>query len=215
MTNARRLDFSDVVLYGVTGANLSADKIFEQTQKALRGGLDAVQLRAPQLTDRDYLALGKKVKEACAAAEALFLVDNRADLAVALDADGLHVGHTDLPVPIVRNMVGHRKIIGMSTHSLPEALAAQREGADYVSCGPIWATPTKPGYTAVGLNLIGLYKAAVRVPFVTIGGIDETNIDQVVVAGAKCVAVVRAIFDAADPEQAVKQLKGRILCQNQ
>jgi thiamine-phosphate pyrophosphorylase len=159
------------------------------------------------------LALGKRIKEACANAGALFIVDNRADLAVALDADGIHVGHTDLPVSVVRAMVGHRKIVGVSSHSLPEALAAQRAGADYVSCGPIWPTPTKPQYNAVGLNLIGLYKAALKVPFVAIGGVDEKNIDQVVSAGAKCVAVVRALFESPDPEAMAKLLKGRILCQ--
>jgi thiamine-phosphate pyrophosphorylase len=184
-----------------------------QTQKALAGGVDAVQLRAHNISDRDMLALGKRIKELCANAGALFIVDNRADLAVALDADGIHVGHTDLPVSVVRNMLGHRKIVGVSSHSLPEALDAQRAGADYVSCGPIWATPTKPTYTPVGLQLVGLYKAALRIPFVAIGGVDETNIDQVLSAGAKCVAVVRALFEASDPEAMAKLLKGRLLCQ--
>lgn len=209
----RRLDFSDVTLYGITSAEMSADKIISQTKKALAGGVDAIQLRTLGVSDRDLYALGKKLKDLCSHAGALFIVDNRADLAVALDADGIHVGHTDLPVDIVRNMLGHRKIVGVSSHSLPEALVAQRAGADYVSCGPIWTTPTKPYYEAVGLNLISMYKAALKIPFVTIGGIDETNIDQVLAAGAKCVAVVRALFEASDPEAIAKLLKGRILCQ--
>lgn len=209
----RRLDFSDVTLYGVTSADMPADKLVLQTKKALAGGVDAVQLRTFGVSDRDMFSLGKKIKDLCNSAGALFIVDNRADLAVALDADGIHVGHTDLPVSVVRNMLGHRKIVGVSSHSLPEALDAQRAGADYVSCGPIWATPTKPLYTPVGLQLVGLYKAALRVPFVAIGGVDETNIDQVLSAGAKCVAVVRALFEASDPEAMAKLLKGRILCQ--
>ncbi len=209
----RRLDFSDVALYGVTSADMTPEKLLSQIQKALDGGVDVIQLRSSKLSDRDFLALGKKVKQLCADAGALFIVDNRADLAMALDADGVHVGHTDLPPLIVRNLIGHRKILGISTHSLPEALEAQRAGADYVSCGPVWATPTKPDYKAVGLNLIGLYKAALRVPFVAIGGIDESNIDQVISAGAKCVAVVRALFEAPDAEGAAKRLKGRVLCQ--
>lgn len=212
-TIARRLDFSDVTLYGVTSAELAPERILAQTQKALAGGVDAIQLRTRNLTDRELLTLGKKVKTACAEAGALFLVDNRADIAVALDADGVHVGHNDLPASVVRGMLGHRKIVGVSTHSLPQALEAQRDGADYVSCGPIWPTPTKPEYNAVGLNLIGLYKAAIRIPFVAIGGIDETNIDQVLSAGAKCVAVVRSLFEASDPESTAKRLKGRMLCQ--
>jgi thiamine-phosphate pyrophosphorylase len=207
---SRRLDFSDVSLYGVTSAEMPAEKLLTQIQKALAGGVDAIQLRVHNRTDREIFALGKQVKAACQSAGALFIVDNRADLAVALDADGIHVGHTDLPVSLVRNMLGHRKIVGVSSHSLPEALDAQRAGADYVSCGPIWPTPTKPTYNAVGLNLIGMYRAALRIPFVAIGGIDETNIDQVLQAGAKCVAVVRALFESPDAEAIAKLLKGRM-----
>ena len=141
----------------------------------LAGGVDAVQFRSRSLNDRDMIKIGTKVKDLCAKHGALFLVNNRVDLALILDSDGVHVGHEDIPIAQVRNLIGHRKVLGMSTHSIPEALEAKRAGADYVSCGPLWATPTKPEYKPVGLGLIGLYNAAVSVPFVAIGGIDANE----------------------------------------
>ncbi len=207
----RRLDFSDIKLYAVTPDVKDAASTLETVAKLLSGGVDAVQLRSRALTDREMVALGKKLQSMCKAASALFIMDNRIDLALAVDADGVHVGHTDLPVSFVREIFGHRKIVGVSTHSLPEAIQAQRDGADYVSCGPLWATPTKPEYKPVGLSLAGLYRAALKIPFVAIGGIDETNIDTVLTAGAPCVAIVRALFGASDPEQAAKKFKEKIL----
>lgn len=206
----RRLNFSDVRLYAVTPEPNDPAALLERIERLLAAGVDAVQLRSRRLTDRALVNLGKEIKARCAKAGALFLVDNRADLALAVDADGLHVGHEDLPVPFVRQLLGHRKIIGMSTHSLPEAIEAQRQGADYVSCGPLWATPTKPEYKPVGLGLIGLYKAALRVPFVAIGGVDRSNFDEVVGAGAKAVAVVRSFFETENPEALVREFKEKL-----
>lgn len=210
MSETRRLDFSDVALYAVTPDSPDKSFLLATVEKLLAGGVDAVQLRNRSLKDRELVALGKQMKTMTAAKGALLIIDNRPDLALAIDADGIHVGHEDLPIAFVRQMVGHRKIVGVSTHSLPEALIAQREGADYVSCGPIWATPTKPEYKAVGLNLIGLYNAALRVPYVVIGGVNEKNIDEVVASGAKTVAVVRALFEAKDPEQMAKTFLKKI-----
>jgi len=209
--NVRRLDFSDVRLYAVTPDVKEPASALSRLEKLIAGGVDAVQLRSRSLTDRAYLELGRKIKELCRAHQVLFLVDNRVDLALVLDADGVHVGHTDIPALNVREMIGHRKILGISTHSMPEAIEAQKIGADYVSCGPIWATPTKPEVPAVGVNLIGLYRAALRIPFVAIGGIDPSNLDQVIQAGADRVALVRAVYDAADPGQAAKTFKEKLL----
>ncbi len=206
----RRLNFSDVKLYAVTPEPTDTAALLGKIEKLLAGGVDAIQLRSRKLTDRAFVALGKEVKARCAKAGALFLVNNRVDLALATDSDGLHIGHEDLPVPFVRELLGHRKILGMSTHSITEAIEAQRAGADYVSCGPLWATPTKPEYKEVGLSLIGLYNAALRIPYVAIGGIDQKNLDQVLAAGAKTVAVVRAFFDAENPELLAKEFKEKL-----
>ena len=206
----RRLNFSDVRLYAVTPEPTDQALLLEKIEGLLAGGVDAIQLRSRTLKDRALVALGKEIKKRCAKFGALFIVNNRPEIALATEADGLHLGHEDLPISFAREMLGHRKIIGISSHSVPEAIAAQRQGADYVSCGPIWATPTKPEYNAVGLNLIGFYKAALHIPFVVIGGVDQNNLDQVVAAGAKTVAVVRAFFDAAKPELLAKEFKEKL-----
>lgn len=206
----RKLNFSDVRLYAVTPEPKDPILLLEKIEGLLAGGVDAIQLRSRTLKDRPLVALGKEIKTRCAKVGALFIVNNRPEIALATDADGLHLGHEDLPIAFAREMLGHRKIIGLSTHSLPEAITAQRQGADYVSCGPVWATPTKPEYNAVGLNLIGFYKAALRIPFVVIGGVDQNNLDQVLEMGGKTVAVVRALFDAKNPESLAKEFKGKL-----
>lgn len=210
MNDYRRIDFSDVALYAVTPEPTDPAATLATAEKLLAGGVDAIQLRARKLADRDFIALGKKMKELCAKHSALFLVNNRVDLALAIDADGLHLGHEDVTIEFARELFGHRKIIGISTHSLPEAIDAQKRGADYVSCGPLWATPTKPEYKPVGIPLVGLYKAALRIPFVAIGSIDETNFDQVIATGATRVAMVRALFEAKDPQKTAAAFKQKI-----
>ena len=196
----RRLNFSDVLLYGITSFAKDEATMLEKVDAMLRGGIDALQLRGYGGMDREMIALGRKLKDRCEKAGALFIVNNRVDVALATGADGVHLGHNDMPVGVARDILGHRKIIGASTHSLNQALDAQKAGADYVSCGPIWATPTKPGYPEVGLSLIGLYKAALRIPFVVIGSIDESTID----------AVVRALFDASDPAEAAQRFREKV-----
>lgn len=209
--SGRRLDFSDVALYAVTPDTTDFSFLLGQSEQLLQGGVDAIQLRCKNVSDRDLLDVSRKMKSLTAKYNALFIVNNRPDIAVLVDADGIHVGHEDLPVPAVREIVGHRKILGVSTHSVPEAIAAQKQGADYVSCGPLWATPTKPTYNPVGLGLIGLYRAALHVPFVAIGGINASNLDQVVATGAKTVAIVRALFEAENPTEFARQSKQKIL----
>jgi thiamine-phosphate pyrophosphorylase len=207
---SRHLDFSDVLLYAVTPASMESGALLEKAAGLLAGGVDALQLRTRDKSDRELMELGKKLRALCGDHGALFIVNDRPDLAVAVGADGVHVGQDDLPVHAVRDMIGHRRLVGVSTHSLPEALAAQRAGADYVGCGPLWATPTKPSAPAVGLGLIGLYHAALKVPFVAIGGIDGSNLGEVIAAGARRVAVVRGLFDSIDPEGAARRFKDQL-----
>jgi thiamine-phosphate pyrophosphorylase len=206
----RRLNFEDVALYAITPEPKDLATWLAKLEQMLLGGVDAVQFRSRSLTDRDMIKIGTKVKELCAKHGALFLINNRIDLAQILDSDGVHIGHEDIPIAHVRGLIGHRKILGMSTHSIPEALEAKRAGTDYVSCGPLWATPTKPEYKPVGLGLIGLYNAALSIPYVAIGGIDQTNFDQVISAGAKTVGIVRALFDAEDPRTLAEEFKKKL-----
>lgn len=209
---AKRLsDFSDVHLYVVTSAPGAGRTYLQMVEAALKGGADMVQLRDKTLSARDLVRLAKDLQALCDRHGAFFILDDRVDAALAAGVDGVHVGQEDVPVRVAREILGHRKIVGASCHSPAQALAAHGDGADYVSCGPLFETPTKPGRAAVGLGMIAQYRAVVRLPFVAIGGVDETNVEQVIAAGADRVAVVRAVTAAADPEAAARALKTHIL----
>jgi thiamine-phosphate pyrophosphorylase len=217
---AKRLStLYDVHLYCITTppANPAAEPAAVEAHyknmvaAACAGGADAVQLREKTLPARRLAALCKDLQAICDKAGALFILNDRVDVAVAADVDGVHVGQDDLPVRAVRQILGHRKILGCSAHSVAQAFQAQGDGADYVSCGPVFATPTKPDYPPVGLDLVRQYKALVKIPFVAIGGIEAGNVDRVIAAGADRVAVVRAVCGAPDVESVARELKEKVL----
>ncbi len=174
------------------------------------GGVDILQLREKNLPSRELINLARRLKVICAQYGALLIINDRVDVALAAEAHGVHLGQNDLPIAVARTILGHGRLIGISAHSVAEALQAQAAGADYVSCGPLWATPTKPDYAPVGLVLIEQYKRTIRIPFFAIGGIDAVNIDQVLSAGAERIAVVRAVWNAPDPRAAASELKRQI-----
>lgn len=130
---------------------------------------------------------------------------------LASGADGVHLGQDDMPIQLVRKIAGKEKLIGISTHSLEQAICSEKSGADYVGFGPIFSTPTKPDYAPVGLSLIKLVDKKLKIPYVCIGGINLSNLSQVLNAGAKRVAVVRAVFDNLSPKEAAQQLKQRMV----
>ncbi|OGR85413.1 MAG: thiamine-phosphate diphosphorylase [Elusimicrobia bacterium RIFCSPLOWO2_01_FULL_54_10] len=203
-------------LYVVATPAAAGQDVTAVVEKALRGGADVVQLRDKHSSAADILKAAKKLKRICQAHDALFIVNDRVDIALASGADGVHLGQEDLPLDEARKIVerygrDNSFLIGRSTHSLEQALAAQNEGADYLGCGPVFATPTKPDYLAQGLELVRQYRERIRIPFVAIGGIDDSNISQVAAAGARCVAVVRAVMAHADPEAAARSLRSKIL----
>jgi len=175
---------------------------------ALEGGVDVVQLREKSASDDDLLAIGRRLRSLCEEHGALFIVNDRPDLAVACGADGVHVGQDDMPLGEARAIVGDQLIVGVSTHSPEQIEAALRSTADYLGVGPVFSTPTKPGRPAVGLELVR-YAAehASAKPWFAIGGIDTGNADAVAGAGAHRFAVVRAIRDAADPSAAAAALR--------
>lgn len=182
----------------------------EVAAAAVRGGADVIQWRDKQAPDGEFLETARRLREQTRKQGVLFIVNDRVAAALRSQADGVHVGHEDLAIPEVRALVGDSMLIGRSTHSLEEALEAQRQGADYIGVGPVFATPTKPGYPAVGLELVRQVKGKVRIPWVAIGGIDLENAGLVSSAGAACVAVVRAVAAASDPEAAARSLKGKL-----
>ncbi|MBI3321813.1 MAG: thiamine phosphate synthase [Candidatus Omnitrophica bacterium] len=177
---------------------------------AIRGGADAIQLRDKTGPARRLLDAAARLLPATRKAGIPLILNDRADLVLATGADGVHLGQDDLPIPCARDLLGSSRLIGKSTHSLEQALAAQAEGVDYLALGPIFPTPTKPDYSSVGIALINDVTPQMHRPMVCIGGIDQGNAALVLEAGATCVAVVRAVCGADNPEAATRALKQRV-----
>ena len=176
---------------------------------ALRGGVDVVQLRDKELGDAELVAAAARFRRACDRHGALFVLNDRPDLVEACGADGVHVGLEDAPPAEARALVGAERLVGVSTHSREEIEAAPAAGADYLGVGTIFTTPTK-AEDAVGLELVRVAAESARLPWFAIGGIDLDTVALVAAAGAHGVAVVRAIRDAADPEQAARELRAAL-----
>lgn len=182
---------------------------------ALDGGVRLVQYRAKPgspgpdgapLSDGQRLEQARSLRRLCADHGALFLVNDRIDLALAVDADGVHLGQDDLPPAVARRLLGQERLIGRSTHALPQLQQALRDGCDYVGVGPVQATPTKPGRAPVGLEYVRQAAAACPIPCFAIGGLALETIPRLRQAGAERIAVVRAITEAADPAAASRAL---------
>ena len=207
--NWKKKVFENFKLYAITDLQEEDPEIFGKVEAAYRGGADIVQLRSKTLRDDSLYRLGVRFRKIADRFRKLFFVNDRPDLAIAVEADGVHLGQEDLPMEGVRKILKGRKMfIGRSTHGLTQALQAVKDGVDYIGVGPIFKTPTKPAYRPVGLELIWQVKRRISIPFVCIGGIDKTNIQEVVRAGGSRVAVVRAIFGARDVTQATAALAG-------
>jgi thiamine-phosphate pyrophosphorylase len=178
---------------------------------ALAGGVDMLQLRDPELDDDALRRRAAAWRALCDAHGALLWVNDRPDLGLAAGADGVHVGQDDMAVAEVRAAVGADMLVGLSTHSPEQLDAAIAAAPDQLSVGPVWETPTKPGRPAAGLGYVRT--AAERrppQPWFAIGGIDGSNVGEVVAAGAQRVVVVRALRDAADPEAAARKLRAAL-----
>ncbi|HET9050053.1 MAG TPA: thiamine phosphate synthase [Candidatus Dormibacteraeota bacterium] len=205
-----RARLAAVRLYVVTDASAPPGRVLDAVEGALAGGAGAVQLRRKGDAGLEHLRLAERCRELCGRSGALFLVNDRLDIAMAVDADGVHVGQGDLPVEAIRRLWPGR-IVGRSTHAPDQALAAVASGADHLGVGPVFATPTKPGRDPVGLEYVRWAAANVPIPWVAIGGIDERTVAGVVAAGARAVAVVRAVGAAEDPAGAARRLLGALL----
>ena len=185
---------------------------------ALEGGVRLVQYRCKEgsqvrggrIDDQQRWLEARALRALCARHGALFLINDRIDLALAVDADGVHLGQGDLPPAIARRLLGPDRLIGRSTHQLEQLCQAVMDGCDYVGVGPVQATPTKPGRTPVGLAYVQQAAAESPIPFFAIGGIDATNLAAVRAAGAERVAVVRAITEAPDPAAAARTLLAQL-----
>jgi len=183
-------------LYLVTSP---VENIFATVEAALQGGLTLVQYRDKDRDDEDRFHIASKLCQICHQYNALFIVNDRVDLALAVDADGVHLGQQDMPVAFARKLLGSQRIIGRSTTSPDEMRRALEEGADYLGVGPVHETPTKAGKAASGLEYVRYAAENSPVPWFAIGGINTENVNAVIGAGAQRVSVVRAIMEAPDP----------------
>jgi thiamine-phosphate pyrophosphorylase len=185
----------------------------------IEGGAKVIQLRDKQSKKRGLLPVAQKLKELCSQAGVLFIINDYLDLAMAVDADGLHIGQEDLPLPVVRRELPVDKIVGCSVTTVSQATKAQNEGADYIAVGSIFPTTTKKEAIIVGVDILKELKQIVSTPLVAIGGINQSNIGEVVAAGADAVAVISAVLGEKDVRGTVQKLVAKMdlvkgKCQN-
>ena len=195
-------------LYLVTDStNRDIESFFAIVDQALQGGVTLVQLREKSATSREFYQRALRIKEVTDRFQVPLIINDRLDIALAVNAAGLHIGQEDLPVAVARRLLGPDKILGATAATVADALAAQAAGADYLGSGAVYPTGTKPGKAILPLSVLTQIKQALRIPVVAIGGITAENIGPVRDAGVDGVAVVSAIMDSADPTTAAKTLK--------
>ena len=203
-----QIKLSDKKLYLVTNSDEfdSDDKFLDAIASALEGGVDILQLREKTMPANKILELGKKIKQLCLQYDVTFIVNDRIDIALILEADGVHLGQDDLDVKSAREILGVNAIVGVSTHAPEQASKAVVDGADYIGVGPVFATPTKQGRIPVGLEYVKWVSENIQIPTFAIGGIDAENCQQVFEAGITRIAVVRAIINAPSPQKAAEKI---------
>jgi thiamine-phosphate pyrophosphorylase len=207
----RKLDFT---LYVVTGRNKKNP--FTQISEAIKGGAKIIQYRDKHASKKEYFAAAKKIAQLCKKKKVVFIINDYPDICKAIDADGVHLGQDDMPVSKARQIVGEDKLIGLSTHSIAESIKGAQSGADYISFGPVFETPSKPGWQPRGLVNLRKVLSKVKVPVVAIGGIDKNNIKAVVDLFTRAklrprIAVIRAVVEASNIHRAFKDLENAIL----
>ena len=195
-------------LYAVTDSRwLNGNSLAEVVEKALAGGVTCVQLREKHLPFDEFLRTAKEIKALCQNFHVPFIVDDNLDIALACDADGLHIGQNDMPAAKARQLLGPDKILGVSAQTAQQAVTACRDGADYLGVGAVFPTGTKTDAVEVPLDMLKTITAAVDIPVVAIGGINADNITQLSGTGIAGAAVVSAIFAQKDIKKAAANLR--------
>ena len=188
---------SECRLYGIVDLGyVQAPRAARIVEQMIEGGVDLIQLRGKNKSIRELIDLSAELHELTAKSSTPLIVNDHAEIAKRVPVEGVHVGQDDDPIEIVRQEVGRDLLIGKSTHSLEQAHAAEREGADYIGFGPIFMTPTKPDYAPIGLEDVRRVHAEVNLPIFCIGGINVDNLQSVIDAGAKRVVMVSALLKA-------------------
>jgi thiamine-phosphate pyrophosphorylase len=202
----------DCSLYLVTDAALSRGRSHRQiVEAAIRGGVTMVQYREKSACTRRMIEEAGILRALCRAAGVTFIVNDRVDVALAVDADGVHVGQEDMPARLARRLIGNGRILGVSAGNAEEAHRALADGADYVGASPVFSTPTKPDAPEpMGLEGLQIVAAAVPIPVVAIGGMKAENAAAMILHGAAGVAVVSAIVSAEDVEYAARRIRAAL-----
>lgn len=200
-------------LYVITDSKLSQGRSHEEVvRRAIAGGASVIQLRDKEASTRKLVEIGARLRALTREAGATFTVNDRLDVALAVGADGVHLGQEDMPARLARQLLGQGQILGVSATSLAEALQAEADGADYLGVGPIFPTATKPDAApAMGLEALAEVVRQVSIPVVAIGGITSENVEGVVSTGVEGVAVVSAVVSAPDIQAAAQELLAKIL----
>lgn len=181
-------------------------------QLALNGGVTMVQVREKGLTTHELYSLARELRKITSDFKANLIINDRFDITLAVEADGVHLGWQSLPFPVVRRLVGAERLIGVSTHNREEALQAQSWGADYITFGPVFDTPSKAGLLKpTGVEEIHKLKKEIHIPVVALGGINTNNVESVLQSGANGIAVISSIMHADNPEDAARCLYNKIV----
>lgn len=210
-TLCRAKRFADVRLYVLITEKRCRRPWLEVAELALLGGADCLQLREKELEGRELLHRARQLVDLCRKHDRLCIINDRADIAILSDADGVHVGQDDLPATEVRKLVGPDKIVGVSTHRIEQARRARTDGADYIGVGPTFRSATKPRDFIAGMEYCRDVVAQVDIPAVAIAGITAANVDEVLATGVRAVAVTAAVLDSEDPRAAAEELKTKLL----
>lgn len=203
-----RARLSDCKLYVITGENYHRGReLLDVMEAAIRGGADIVQLRDKEAAGPELLEKARALRELTARHGVLFIVNDDPDIALASEADGVHLGQEDVAIEAARAKLGPDRIVGLSTHSIGQARTAERAGADYIGVGPVYPTATKPGREAVTTAYVSAAAAEIRIPMFAIGGIHPGNAETVLAAGAKRLCAVSAVVGSPDPAAVCRELR--------
>lgn len=208
-------NLADARLYGILDLGyVSIENALPMARKMMEGGVQILQLRAKKQTEENITALGKKLSPLCREFGVPFILNDHPHLVPAMGADGVHIGQDDVSVAEARSLAGPAAIVGKSTHRVAQATAAAAEGADYLGFGPLFATPTKPDYTPIGLAEIAeAHRLVPSLSIFCIGGIKRENLDKVLMAGAQRVVIVSGILQADDVAGYCRDCRGRLAAQ--
>jgi len=197
------------LLYGIVDTGyLRPNQVYAITSLLIQGGADIIQLRAKKESEEEILSLALEIAPLCRAASIPFILNDHPEMVTRCGADGVHVGQEDHSVADARQIAGPGAIVGKSTHSVEQAVAAAEELPDYIGFGPIFSTPTKPDYVPIGTGLIAQIHSRLRLPIFCIGGIKLGNLPQILEAGGKRVAIVSDLLLAPDPQTQTAKCKG-------